>query len=202
MILSNILTLLFVRPLAEKAFDRADKSTAGRITSILQGLLCTIQLINGQWKEAIGGTLAHFTLDLFFEEIYHLPRQLDMKIHHLAGIALCSMSLYFKTYQNGPKSNITRALITLEVCNPLLHFLIIMKKEDQLYRFPNYCKNAMKYALITQFFLIRVLTLGTAFFQFAILNNAAFDYLITVISGIIWCLQIYWFRKLIKNAQA
>jgi hypothetical protein len=197
--IAHALANCFVRPLAEKAFN-GDKGTPGRIASILQGLTCTILIFNKQWKEAIGTTLIFFIMDLIFDELYKLPRIIEMKLHHIFGILCCSASLYYKTYD--PKEiacNLTRALIILEVCNPLLHVLVTLKKENQLHRFSSKCQNVWKIILALQFFLIRVLLLGAAFIQFVYFYDwSRYQSFLIFIAGALWVLQLYWFKKLLK----
>lgn len=196
MYLCNIVALLLVRPLAEKAFEKAEKSTGGRITSILQGLFCTVLIFGGQWKEAIATTLAFFCIDLFYEEVYGRPRLFEMKLHHSLGAALCAYSLYSESYI-GSQSYPTKALVALEMCNPLLHLLIILKNEDQLYRFPSYCKTFMKTTLVAQFFIIRVLILGAAVAHCIFIHNPP---LYLIVMGVtMWAMQVFWFTKLIKK---
>ena len=201
---AHILSNLFVRPLAEKAFRNAfDKSTPGRIASILQGLTCTIMIMQRQWKEAISVTLAFFLLDLIFEEIYRLPRHLEMKIHHVIGAILCAASLYYRTYElKEVGSGLTYALIALEACNPLLHALIIFKKEKQLHRFSTNLKKILKFTLIAQFFIIRVLWLGYAFIRFVYNYNwSHYQSSLIFLAGALWLMQIYWLLKLLKNSK-
>jgi hypothetical protein len=196
MYLCNIIALLLVRPLAEKAFEKAEKSTGGRITSILQGLFCTVLICGGQWKEAVATTLGFFCVDLFYEEIYGRPRLFEMKLHHALGIALCAYSLYTKSYI-GSQAYPTKALVALEICNPLLHFLVILKNEDQLYRFPSYCTRFMKGMLIAQFFTIRLLILGAAIAHCIFFYKPPY-YLIAM--GVsMWAMQVVWFTKLIMK---
>jgi len=198
--IAHALANVFVRPLAEKAFKDGDKGTPGRIAAILQGLTCTILILNQQWKDAIGTTLIFFIMDLIFEEIYKLPRNIEMKLHHLFGIMCCSASLYYKTYE--PKEvacHLTKALIALEVCNPLLHLLVTIKKENQLYRFSKPRQKFCMALLIGQFFSIRVLYLGFAFLQFVYFYNwSQYQSVLIFIAGFLWIMQIFWFVKLLK----
>ena len=199
--LSHFFANLFVRVLAEKAFKHGDKNTPGRIAAILQGITCTILIFNRQWKEAIQTTLWFFVMDLIFEEIYKIPRMIEMKLHHIFGIMLCSASMYYKTYE--PKEigyKLTKALIALEVCNPLLHVLVTLKKENQLYRFSERFQRLCKYVLGIQFLSVRVLYLGYAFINFVYNYNwTHYQSFLVVVAGSLWVMQIYWFIRLLKN---
>lgn len=191
----HLLAIPFIRVLAHLAFKHSfDINTPARIASLYHGLICTFYVLSQQWKDAISSTLIFFLIDIAFEFIYKRPKTVEMIAHHVIGIILCAYSLYSSSFENHRGKHLTRALIALEICNPILHTVILMTKEKQLHRISITVRNVLRILLILQFLIIRILVLLICIILTAKLKADIWVFLATLL----WILQVVWFYKLIK----
>ena len=139
-VMLEILGLIIGREALEYFSDTfRNKSTAGRLISSAHGLFVLALLHQNNWKDAIEATALYFFFDILFTVKYLSMTEVctlrtsSIIFHHILGCLLCCFSTVTKSYHEfHPGSRVTRALLMLEICNPLLHFSMILKNEGAL----------------------------------------------------------------------
>jgi hypothetical protein len=185
---------------------RNHTSTPGRIVSSAQGLWVFGLILCGMWKDALESTLLYFFIDMVFLIKYTTTedsvklKTITIFIHHILGFFLCSFSALIGSYDESHLgSKLTRALLFLEICNPLLHASMMMKYE---YSFP-YLKIPVDIAMLINYAYVRVWSLGKALIitdndkQLLEFYSAFPTSLFFLLAIILWCLQILWFNYLL-----
>ena len=208
-VMLEILGLIIGREALEYFSDNfKNKSTAGRLISSVHGLFVLALLHQNNWKDAIEATALYFFFDILFTVKYLSMTEVctlrtsSIIFHHILGCLLCCFSTVTKSYHEfHPASKITRALLMLEICNPLLHFSMILKNEGALeIKNIEYLSFGMDLFMLLNYFYMRVWTLGNSL----IINDKSLLEYITsypififyLLSCLLWVLQLSWFLYL------
>jgi len=185
------------------------RSTAGRLISSGHGLFILALLHQNNWKDAIESTALYFFFDILFtvkymsiKEVFTL-KTTSIIFHHILGCLLCCYSTVTKSYQEfHPGSEITRTLLMLEICNPLLHFSMILKNEFLELKNIEFLSFGMDIVMLMNYFYMRVWTLGNSLriandekaLEFFSKYPASLFYWLAVL---LWQLQVTWFFYLV-----
>jgi hypothetical protein len=180
------------------------KSTPGRLVSSAHGLFVLLLICDKKWKDATEATFIYFCLDISYTIRYSWSNSASTRsilLHHILGFVLCAYSLVYETYDTPHFGHtLTRALLVLEVCNPVLHLSLINRYEEV---FTNWIKTVLDCAMLLNYFYVRVLCLGIAVFETDVTVRAKFfTYPINIIYSltlVLWCLQLIWFCFLVKQ---
>jgi len=180
-----------------------DLQSPARVSSLVHAVLCTLQLAEDQWGDAVMSAGIFFVLDFFMTYALHKRMPREMVVHHALGAALC---LYSSLTGSAEIPNwglrLTRALILMETTNPLLHTLVLAKKEKLEERIPLVFWTIVKAVFLMQFAAVRIAHLGWVLFElskmWAITN--AYEKLMFGLSSGLWILQWVWMFKLVGAA--
>jgi len=182
-----------------------NKSTAGRLISSAHGLFVLALLHENNWKDAIESTALYFFFDILFTIKYKSINEVftwktcSILFHHILGCLLCCYSTVSKSYQEFHlASKITRALLMLEICNPLLHFSIILKNEFFEVKNIDFLSVGMELVMLMNYFYMRVWTLGNSLWTndktvFEFYTRYPTNLLFYTFAIILWILQVTWF---------
>lgn len=109
-----------------------DGNTAGRVSSLVQGLLCALSLWRGKTELALLETGSYFVYDFFAAKwIFKKSMPREMVVHHIAGAALCYATLWCGGYVQGHAAHdLTLSLLKMELTNPLFQLIMILRAED------------------------------------------------------------------------
>lgn len=199
-ILNTCALLVSSRVAIEKSFIPyvRDLQTPSRLAALVHGILCSVALWEGQWLEAIQSTGLFFLVD----GVMNGKRLTwDTTLHHLLGMALCLFSTVTGSFETGHfGSELTRALILMEVSNPLLHLLVTLRKEKLEHKLPRLALQLMQGIFLLQFAGIRIGLLGHALYNLTYILEKATDFELSMywISLSMWILQWIWCIKLVK----
>ena len=209
-VILEALTLLVGREVLEcfSEFKFKNKSTPGRIISTLHGFFVLALVAHNSWKDAIESTVLYFFYDMLFtikyssyEEFFTL-KTTSIILHHMLGFSLCFFSALTESYaETHLGSRVTRALLMLEISNPVLHFAMIFQNEiytismtsNRLLAF------GIKIMMLINYFYVRVWNLGNALMvknddksliAFYSTFPTSIFYLFSIL---LWVLQIVWF---------
>lgn len=180
-----------------------DLQTPSRVASLIHGLLCTMQLWEGRWAEAVLSTGMFFGLDMAMTFAIEKRMSYEMIAHHVLGGSLCLYStLTDSAMTDNVGRDLTRALILLEITNPLLHVLVTLRRERLDLRVPPWVCYATQACFLLQFFAIRIAHLGRVLLSLSWELDKANDVEIAMfwLSMSLWCLQGMWFVKLMRVA--
>jgi len=203
-VLIECMSLFFGRVALEKWLPCKHPSTPGRVVSSLHGVFVLTMIYFELWKDAIDSTLLYFYFDLLFtiklssEEDRFSVKTLSMILHHFLGFSLCLYSSLMNSYENNhPGSRVTRGLILLEVCNPVLHLAMFAKFEN--ISLLNYYKHLINFGMLLNYFYVRVWLLGNSLYVgneekellgFYSTPPVTYFYLMSLA---LWFLQVAWF---------
>lgn len=205
LVLCEFLCLFFGRELLESKFcdylEFKSPSTPGRIISSIHGIFVLVLFSYQNWKDSVESTFLYFVLDFCFLLKYNFDSSLKFKtmlIHHVLGIILCAYSSFQETYLDSHFGNkITRALLFLEVCNPVLHLSMINRYE---FLFSPTTKFCLECLMLFNYFYSRVWCLGLALNESDPSNllkmNTYPVSLFYACSILLWILQMIWFLYL------
>jgi hypothetical protein len=210
LVLLEFASLFFGRVGLELWLPCKHESTPGRVVSSFHGVFVLSMIYFGLWKDAIDSTLLYFYFDLLFtikltpEEDRFTMKTLSMILHHLLGFCLCLYSSWTKSYEiQNLASRVTRGLILLEVCNPLLHLAMLAKLED--IKLLNYFDHQINVGMLLNYFYVRVWLLGNSLYvgneekellRFYSTPPVTYFY---VMSLALWFLQVGWFCHLCSS---
>jgi hypothetical protein len=177
------------------------RSTPGRLVSSATGIFVFFLILDNKWRDATEATFIYFCLDIMYTFRFSWTNSISSSsilLHHILGFTLCAYSLVHQTYDTSHFGyQLTRALLVLEVCNPVLHLSFINQNEEI---FTNWIKTVIDCAMLVNYFYIRVWCLGSVVFQpnekLTVYPQSNF-YSLTVI---LWCLQVLWFFFLLHRA--
>jgi hypothetical protein len=209
-VMLEILGLIVGRQALECYSDTfINKSTPGRLVSSAHGLFVLALLHYNNWQDAIESTALYFFFDILFTVKYMPIKEVftfktcSIIFHHFLGCLLCCFSTVTKSYQEFHLgSKITRALLMLEICNPLLHFSMILKNESPEIINIEFLSLAMDIVMLMNYFYMRVWTLGNSLWintndkiqiEFFTKYPISLFYLFSVL---LWILQVTWFLYL------
>lgn len=175
-----------------------DLQTPSRLAALLHGVLCSVALWEGQWMEAVQSTGLFFLLDAIMS-----GKRLtwDTGFHHVLGVALCLFSVLTRSFEETHfGSELTRALILMEVSNPLLHLLVTLRKEKLEYKMPLMALQIMQGVFLLQFSGLRIGLLGRALYNMTLVLDKASEFELSMywISFGMWILQWMWLVKLVR----
>lgn len=128
-----------------------------------------------------------------------------MILHHCLGFLLCGYSSFNHTYADHHLgSKVTRALLMLEVCNPVLHLAMFAKHED--IALLTYLKPLIDFGMLVNYFYVRVWLLAFALYvgneektllEFYSSSPVVYFYLMAIL---LWVLQCVWFAYLLTTS--
>ena len=176
-----------------------DLQTPSRLAGLVHGVLCSVELAEGNWSNAVQSTGLFFALDALLTLAYRRGLAWDTAFHHVLGMALCLFSVLTQSFDAGHFGcDVTRALILMEVSNPLLHLLVTLRKEGLQAKVPPLALQVMQGVFLMQFAGIRIGLLGHALYNVSgVLASATqFEMGMVWISLSMWTLQWMWFIKL------
>lgn len=186
------------------------ESTPGRLVSSAHGLFVLAMIYDNNWKDAMDSTVLYFYFDLLFTIKYTAVedqtslKTITMILHHCLGFLLCGYSSFNQTYADDHLgSKLTRALLMLEVCNPILHLAMFAKHEDNALLI--YLKPLIDFGMLLNYFYVRVWLLALALFigneeevlEFYSSSPVVYFYLMAIL---LWVLQCVWFTYLLTTS--
>jgi len=178
-----------------------DLQTPSRLAGLLHGVLCSVDLAEGNWGSAVQSTGLYFGLDALLTVAFRRGLAWDTAFHHSLGMALCLFSTLTNSYDTHHFGcDLTRALILMEVSNPLLHLLVTLRKEGLQAKVPPFALQVMQGVFLLQFAGIRIGLLGHALYTVAskLALATQFELGMFWISLSMWTLQWMWFIKLVQ----
>jgi hypothetical protein len=156
------------------------------------------------WKDAMESTVLYFFYDMLFTikystlEDFFTLKTTSIMLHHFLGFSLCFYSALIESYnETHLGAKVTRALLMLEVCNPLLHFSTIIQNECP--EMNSFCLSGIKCAMLANYFYVRVWTLANALrvdnedkerLAFYSVFPTSLFFLFAIL---LWVLQFLWF---------
>ena len=181
-----------------------DVQTPARVSALVHAVLCSLMLWDSKWGEAVMSTGVFFVLDFFLTFALEKRMESEMVAHHVFGALLC---LYSFVTGSAEIPNLglplTRALILMETTNPLLHTLIVLRREKLDFWIPVPLLRALQAVFLVQFFALRIAYLGWILYdlswQFG--NTNEFEKSMMFFSSSLWILQWVWMFKLIRAAR-
>lgn len=180
-----------------------DLQTPSRVASLVHGVLSCLQLWEGNWAEAISSAGTFFALDLLMTLWIQRSMHFEMVLHHVLGGALCFYSvLTDSAMTENVGRDLTRALILVELTNPLLHVLAVFRREHLDARIPKWMCQVFQGLFLVQFFILRVVQLARVLFDMSFIYDKTNEWEKSMfwISSSLWCLQVLWFFKLMRIA--
>jgi hypothetical protein len=206
LVVVQALLLSVFRETLEAYLPAKHASTAGRLMSCAQGLCVMAYMYNNNFKDGIESTMIYFVLDLVFTIKYTNYENMGelkfitMIIHHILGFLLCAYSSYTQTYQAiHPASTLTLSLLSLEMCNPVLHLSMITKYEHILLTI----KPLIDISMLINYGYVRVWLLGKSILisdQRQIIYYSQYPTtFFFVFAVLLWILQSLWFIYLLKT---
>jgi hypothetical protein len=181
-----------------------DKQTPARISSLIHALLCSAMLWDGKWGDAVMSTGVFFVLDFCMTFAIEKRMETEMIAHHVLGALLCLYSFLTGSAEiPNVGLQLTRSLILMETTNPLLHTLILLRKEKLDFWVPVHLLRALQVVFLAQFFLVRIVHLGLALWNLSwkIGNTNDFEKAMLFFSSNLWILQWVWLFKLMRAAK-
>jgi hypothetical protein len=206
-VIIEVVALLVGREVLECFFDFKNKSTPGRLSSSAHGLFVLALIAQNQWKDAMESTVLYFFYDLLFTIKYSTPedfytlKTVSIILHHILGFSLCFYSALTESYsEHHLGAKVTRALLMLEICNPVLHFAMIFQNElPEINSTYTFLSSGIKCAMLANYFYVRVWALGNALLvneddktliEFYSQFPTSLFFLFAII---MWVLQFLWF---------
>ena len=105
------------------------RDTVGRACALVHGVATTALLVGGHTATAIGTTALFFAVDGVWNWTCGLESAANAA-HHIVGGALCVFALAAESWRAGHVFEpMTRAFITMEVTNPILHLAVLVRNE-------------------------------------------------------------------------
>lgn len=180
-----------------------DVQTPARISALVHALLCSVMLWDGQWGDAVMSTGVFFALDLGLTFSIDKRMDAEMVAHHVLGAVLCFYSVMTGSAEIPNLGlHLTRALILMETTNPLLHTLIVLRKEKLDFWVPVLLLRTLQALFLVQFFSVRIAHLGWALtdMMWSFKEAHEFEKAILFFASSLWMLQWAWMFKLIRAA--
>lgn len=138
----------------------ASRDSAGRACALVHGVCAWALLARGDTGDAIAATGMFFVLDGVFNWLSGLESRANAA-HHVIGALLCGFALAADSWRAGHVFEpMTRAFITMEITNPLLHVAVLVRNEAPTVWARGLVRAPLKAALLAAWLKFRIWDVG------------------------------------------